>query len=211
MEKKRKIEVLAPFGPRVAKTEIPKNLVDKINHFIDKVAQDNILNKLYNHGKDLAGQVSQEFFLPDEIINDGLSKFLFDATKAYIIGSTKKEIKKFEIAKVWVVRQFKGEYNPVHWHGGHISGVGYLKLPNTFGNSVQSGKKENPNGTINFLHGAKQFLSNSIYQKIPEVGHFYLFPNYLMHTVYPFNEEGERRSISFNAIIDSDIYEVYTN
>ena len=40
------------------------------------------LNKLYDHGKNLAGQVSQEFFLPDEIINDGLSKFLFDATKS---------------------------------------------------------------------------------------------------------------------------------
>ena len=48
-------------------------------------------------------------------------------------------------------------------------------------------------------------------QKIPEVGHFYLFPNYLMHTVYPFNEEGERRSISFNAKIDSEIYDVYLN
>ena len=78
--------------------------------------------------------------------------------KAYISGSIKKEIKKFEIAKVWVVRQFKGEYNPVHWHGGHISGVGYLKLPKSFGDSIQSNKKENPNGSINFLHGNKQFF-----------------------------------------------------
>ena len=70
--------------------------------------------------------MSQEIFLPDKIINNGLEKFLFEATKVYIKGVTKKEIKKFEIAKVWVVRQFKGEYNPVHWHGGHISGVGYL-------------------------------------------------------------------------------------
>ena len=142
METKRNMEVLAPFGPRVAKTEIPKVLIDKINNFIDEVVQNKVLSKLHDHGKNLAGQVSEEFFLPDEVINDGLSKFLFDATKAYISGSIKKEIKKFEIAKVWVVRQFKGEYNPVHWHGGHISGVGYLKLPNSFGDSIQLNKKE---------------------------------------------------------------------
>ena len=36
------------------------------------------------------------------------------------------------------------------------------------------------------------------------------FPNYLMHTVFPFkNTKDERRSISFNAYIDNDIYNVY--
>ena len=69
MENKANMEVKAPFGPRVAKTDIPKNLIDRINKFIDEVVQDNILNKLYDHGKNLAGQVSQEIFLPDEIIN----------------------------------------------------------------------------------------------------------------------------------------------
>ena len=29
-----------------------------------------------------------------------------------------------------------------------------------------------------------------------------IFPNYLMHTAYPFNVEGERRSFSFNLEID---------
>ena len=46
----------------------------------------------------------------------------------------------------------------------------------------------------------------------PEVGNFYLFPNYMMHTVYPFsNSKEERRSISFNARIDDEIYNVYGN
>ena len=91
-----------------------------------------------------------------------------------------------------------------------ISGVGYLKLPKSFGAAIQSNKKENPNGTINFLHGTRQFLSSSIYQKIPEVGHFYLFPNYLMHSVNPFYGKGERRSISFNANVNEEIYDVYS-
>ena len=49
-------------------------------------------------------------------------------------------------------------------------------------------------------------MSNSKLQIIPQVGDFYFFPNYLMHTVYPFKGTNEeRRSISFNAFIDDDI------
>ena len=44
----------------------------------------------------------------------------------------------------------------------------------------------------------------------PKVGDFYFFPHYLMHTVFPFKDsDEERRSISFNAIIDEDIFNVY--
>ena len=55
-----------------------------------------------------------------------------------------------------------------------------------------------PNGTIDFINGQKNFLSKSIYNVIPKIGDMYIFPNYLMHTAYPFNIEGERRSFSFN-------------
>ena len=54
------------------------------------------------------------------------------------------------------------------------------------------------------------FLSNSKLSIKPEVGNFYFFPNYMMHAVYPFaDSEEERRSISFNAYIDEEIYNVY--
>ena len=65
-------------------------------------------------------------------------------------------------------------------------------------------------GTLNLIHGNKHFLSNSVLAIKPEVGDFYFFPNYLMHTVYPFKgTDEERRSISFNADIDEEIYNVY--
>ena len=54
------------------------------------------------------------------------------------------------------------------------------------------------------------FLSHSTLDIEPKVGEFYFFPNYLMHTVFPFkNSNEERRSISFNAEIDDEIYNVY--
>ena len=74
----------------------------------------------------------------------------------------------------------------------------------TFGKYVQEekdGVKHYAGGTLNLIHGSKQFLSKSTFQIRPEVGDFYFFPNYLMHTAYPFNIEAERRSFSFNAKI----------
>ena len=60
------------------------------------------------------------------------------------------------------------------------------------------------------VHGTKMFLSPVMLNIEPKVGDFYFFPNYLMHTVFPFkNSSEERRSISFNANIDENIYNVY--
>ena len=65
-------------------------------------------------------------------------------------------------------------------------------------------------GTIDFINGNKMFLSDSIYNHQPKEGDVILFPNYLMHCVYPFlNSNEERRSISFNVHIDNDIYNVH--
>ena len=122
------------------------------------------------------------------------------------------EIKKFNVIAAWVVRQFKNEYNPTHWHGGHVSGVGYLKVPKTLGKNNQDTKKVNQNGQLELIHGSKMFLCKSTYKIEPKVGDFYFFPNYLMHAVYPFSEtDEERRSISFNAKIDEEIFSVHSH
>ena len=54
------------------------------------------------------------------------------------------------------------------------------------------------------------FLSESIHNHTPKVGDVILFPNYLMHTAYPTLAEGERRSFSFNAVIDKNIANVFS-
>ena len=54
---------------------------------------------------------------------------------------------------------------------------------------------------LDFINGQKNFLSQSIYNLNPKLGDLLIFPNYLMHTAYPFNVDGERRSFSFNAKI----------
>ena len=210
MKNEEKLNIIRPFGPHVATADIPENLVNKINNFIDQVSSDKDKSKTLDWGGRLVGQVSQEIYLPEEIIKDELLNFLGVITKTFVENITNEKITKFNLIKVWVVRQFQNEYNPTHWHGGHISGAGYLKLPKDFGPSKHSEKKQNFNGNINFIHGSKQFLSKSTISKTPEVGKIHLFPNYLMHSVNPFYGEGERRSISFNAKIDDNVYDVYS-
>ena len=56
-------------------------------------------------------------------------EFLGRAVKTWLQHDSQKKLKSFEIIKCWIVRQFQNEYNPVHLHSGHISGVGYLKVP----------------------------------------------------------------------------------
>ena len=66
------------------------------------------------------------------------------------------------------------------------------------------------NGTLQLIHGSRAFLSNSKLVIHPKVGDFYFFPHYLMHTVSPFvGSDEERRSISFNAQIDEEIFDVF--
>lgn len=202
-----KFKILRPFSPSIGLNQIPVQLINDINEYVE--SSFNNKKKELDHGKYLAGEVSYEIRLSENFLNQGLLNFLAQSTKNYIKLTTGKDIKTFKLIASWVVRQFENEYNPIHWHGGHISGVGYLKLPDSFGKNIQKNKISNKNGDISFVHGAKMFLSNSVASFKPKVGDFYLFPNYLMHSVNPFYSSGERRSISFNAFIDDSIYNVY--
>ena len=201
-----------PFGPSIVKVKIPKEIIYKLNDYIDKIIIDNQKTNNLNLGHKLAGDVTQEFKLEQEFMTDcGWLKFLGQCVQKWIKVSINKDITKFQLLESWVVRQFKNEYNPVHWHGGHVSGAGFLKVPSTLGKHIQEKEKvEYLGGTLNLIHGSRQFLSNSKLKIIPEVGDFYFFPHYLMHTVYPFKgTDDERRSISFNGIIDDNIFNVH--
>ena len=207
-----KVEIIKNLGPSVLKAKIPIDIVNKLNSYIDEVIQNREKSKSLNYGEHLVGDVTQEFKLEKKIvIESGFLSFLANIVKKWIEIETEKKISKFLIKESWVVRQFQNEYNPVHWHSGHISGAGFLKVPKILGKHVQNKKdKMYRGGHLQLVHGARMFMCKSTLNIIPEVGDFYFFPNYLMHTVYPFKDSNEeRRSISFNADIDQDIYNVY--
>ncbi len=201
------MKVISPFGPKIAKLKFSTKLINKINNEVDKILSKKNLLKRLDYSKKLVGQVKQEFQLPKSFITKNLEKVIFNEVEKYVFQTLGKKVKKISIKNFWIVRQFNNEYNPIHYHDGHISGVGYLKIPKFIS---KNNKKSNIDGTIDFVNGNKMFLSDSIYNHQPKVGDVILFPHYLMHTAYPFKSTGERRSFSFNLEIDSKIANVFS-
>ena len=186
---------IKPFGPSIGKSKLSKKFINKLNNEFDFKSN----SKRIDYSSKLASQIKNEVKISNQFIKKNLEKEIKSLTRKFLAKEKIVNIKKINILNLWVVRQFKGEYNPIHYHEGDLSGVGYLKLPkNMTNNKLVRNKKSKTNGTIDFINGQKAFLSKSIYNLIPKVNDLLIFPNYLMHTAYPFNVEGERRSFSFN-------------
>ena len=197
-------EIIKPFGPSIVKIKIPDEIIKEMNFFVDGIIKDKERLEKFNEGPKLAGNVYQEFLIDTDFMKKiKWGDFLGSACNDWVWKEKNLTLKSFQIIKSWIVRQFKYEYNPIHYHSGHISGVGYLKVPKNMGETSQKNKKVNNNGKLILIDGSKKLFSSPTYTITPKVGDFYLFPSYLMHTVYPFsNSDEERRSVSFNARID---------
>jgi len=189
---------IKPFGPSIGKTKISKKFFDILNKEFDEKSK----SKKIDYSSKLASQIKKELKISDKFTKKYLDKELKKNIIKFLSNEKIQKIKEINILNLWVVRQFKGEYNPIHYHEGDLSGVGYLKLPKGMTtNKMVKNKKIKTNGTIDFINGQRGFLSKSIYNVVPKIKELIIFPNYLMHTAYPFNIEGERRSFSFNAKI----------
>ena len=186
------------FGPTMGRGKLSRKFIDIINSLVEKTP----LSKKNDYSSKLASQIKNEVKLSNSFVKKKLSKELIKNIKNYLKDSKIDKIKEIKIINLWVVKQFKNEYNPIHYHDGQLSGVGYLKIPKNMNqNTMVKNKKFRTNGTIDFINGQRSFLSKSIYNLNPKVGDLVLFPNYLMHTAYPFNIDAERRSFSFNVKI----------
>ena len=189
---------IKPFGPSIGKARISNKFFDILNKEFDEKSK----SKKIDYSSKLASQIKKELKISDKFTKKYLDYELKKNIIKFLSSEKIKKIKEIKILNLWVVRQFKGEYNPIHYHEGDLSGVGYLKLPKGMtSNKMVKNKKVKTNGTIDFINGQRGFLSKSIYNVVPKIRELIIFPNYLMHTAYPFNIEGERRSFSFNAKI----------
>jgi len=189
---------IKPFGPSIGQSKVSKKFIKKLNNEFDL----KVKNRFKDYSSKLASQIKNEVKFNNTFVDKYLSKEIKRNIKIFLKNEKIKNIKEIKILNFWVVRQFKGEYNPIHYHNGDLSGVGYIKLPKSMTkNKFIKNKKIQTNGTIDFINGQKNFLSKSIFNIIPKIGDLIIFPNYLMHTAYPFNVSGERRSFSFNARI----------
>ena len=113
------------FGPTIGKGKLSRKFIDIINTQIDKSP----LSKKNDYSSKLASQIKNEIKLSKSLVNKSLSKELIKNIKDYLKDSKIDKIKEIKIINLWVVKQLKNEYNPIHYHDGQLSGVGYLKIP----------------------------------------------------------------------------------
>ena len=187
---------IKPFGPSIGKGKISK----KFLYFLNKEIDNKVLTKKNDYSSKLASQIKKEIKISNNFLKKNLEREIKKNIKNFLKNEKIKKVKEIKILNLWVVSQFKDEYNPIHYHDGDLSGVGYLKVPkNMTKNKFLKNKKNKTNGTIDFINGQRGFLSKSIYNVVPKERDLIIFPNYLMHTAYPFNINSERRSFSFNA------------
>ena len=146
--------IIRKFSPSVLQVKIPKNIVKALNDYIDEIIKDEEKIKKLNAGEYLVGDVTQEFRLEQELMKkSGWGNFLATCVTHWIEKETGKKITKFKIKNSWIVRQFKNEYNPTHWHGGHISGAGFLKVPKNLGEPIQKEKTNQSHSISNSFPG----------------------------------------------------------
>src|SRR5947209_9054406 len=123
------LDLFSPFGPLIAKAEMPRALVDKINGFAD------------GHIRE---RESTEFLLPHELIGDGGEASLARQTERligrYVRAMEGAGAARIRIDRFWIVSQYAGTPSPVHFHSGDISGVMYLKVPDIDGEEREEQK-----------------------------------------------------------------------
>jgi hypothetical protein len=191
-----KLKILNPFGPKIAKIRLPDSLVQYLNKSYS--------DSLNIHQGFLVGKSSGEIDFTPEItkkVVDTLLPTIAEYHRA-LRPAHKKTAIEIVCHKGWYVRQMENEYVPAHVHPTcHLSCVGYLALPKGIEKEFDEDDKTiSPrSGRIEFLYGDAS-MTYSEYSKVikPEIGDFYLFPNGLIHTVYPFKTSGERRAFSMN-------------
>ena len=208
----KSFEVAKWFGPQTASVMLPDDALNAMTKMTDGIIED---SKSESHGQSLAGVIDKELRIyKSDMVAAGVDQLLESCVKSYVVHAAKthgmfKEEYVFEthLNSAWVVSQYANEYNPMHNHTGcEMSGVIYLKAPNMKGRrNLESKKgKTDSDGDISFVYNTASQRNQDIFEKglvqiTPVPGLMLMFPSYLVHTVYPFIGEGERRCIAFNA------------
>jgi len=201
-------KLLKPFGPNVALIQIPSEVLGKLIDLTDKILEDE--NRV-DWGSHLVGQVKEEPWVSNEQLKEaGVYDYLQGMLYNYVWNSLHRdgyEVEKLDVSldHMWIVSQYENEYNPIHFHTYcDLSSALWLKVPE-FGDRIKEGKlpdyKFQRDGMIEFVYktACPSGMEKGSLSFMPEPGKMAMFPSNLLHTVYPFQGPGERRTVAFNS------------
>jgi hypothetical protein len=195
MIKAKNISVGNLWNLPILKVELQEEDLKKLLHESDISLENNI-----DWSAELAGEINQgkqvKFNFVDSFNIEPLANEYIK--KEFDLEGT------LSVREAWVVSQYEGDYNPVHAHESLISGIIYLQVPP----QIKEGFNKLKSNGSPCLDGCIHFIFDTYHRPslrplgpravLPEPGVMYLFPSYILHTVYPFKGPGERRCIAFN-------------
>jgi len=200
--------------------QMPDAMVSGLNTYLDELMEQ---EDRISHAGTLVGQIGhgQQLTMDhnDPRLNDFCQMSGILATE-YLknFGSTGNNIgeRQVGIDELWSVHSYERDYNPIHDHGTKtimgISCTSWTRVPQQILDQPTAGSPEynlynasgDSDGCLAFQYGMNSLLDierlrppQSFVIK-PEVGKFLMFPSWLQHMVYPFEGEGERRTVAAN-------------
>jgi len=193
---------------------VPENILQSIKTEIDQIIDsDFTLTKKHNY--DLAGAIEKEYKLEASV--PAVESYVSMIANNYWseLDSPYKDIKhKLAIGKdktpdLWINFQKKGEYNPLHKHGGLLSFVIWYQIPYDINEERKLPIHQNLGdcsaGEFSFAYPDPYVVGGVSTHRITvdksKEGHMIIFPASLRHQVYPFfTSDNYRISISGNLI-----------
>tara|TARA_X000000950_G_C13713526_1_gene577202 strand:+ start:267 stop:938 length:672 start_codon:yes stop_codon:yes gene_type:complete len=205
---------------RFIESKMPPILLHDLNLEIDKLSKN---SEPYNHR--LQGHMKEEYSL--DHVKGHFENWLLSVSKSWIDANPGyldefEEVSKCEsynlyLDRLWVNKQRKYEFNPIHHHLGALSFVIFVKIPYNLKDELNyfpliSGTSDEHKD--NFYTSKFCFVYNDVLGKIKQLavpvdktfeGTILMFPSSLLHTVYPFYTSDDYRiSVSGNIRIQSE-------
>jgi len=202
--------------------QMPDAMVSGLNTYLDELMEQ---EDRTSHAGTLVGQIGHGQQLTMDHTDERLAEYCqmaailaIDYLKHFnnITGNQATSDRQIDIDELWSVHSYERDYNPIHDHGTKtitgISTTSWTKVPQQILDQPSSGSPEyslynasgDSDGCLTFNYGMNSVLDverlrppQSFVIK-PEVGKYLMFPSWLQHMVYPFEGDGERRTVAAN-------------
>ena len=186
------------WGPCLTRFILSDEIIDGLFQRGDKLKEDARKGLAGHLNKELKyTQEDQNWFLSEfsPVISDHM-KFLGEYHNKDFINNVN-----VDLIDLWINYMQKNEFQPHHVHNQQLSFVIYLQVPEKLKEEHKNyiGSDSAGPGGIKFINDWNADILNIAEVPIfPKKNECYIFPGSLVHTVYPFQSDCERVSVSGN-------------
>jgi len=207
-------------------TQLPEKVIGGLNEYLDarhNKGGEDFGNKLVgqiSHGEQLKIDSEDPLITPFVNIVAYMSQeYIKQFCRTIGVGELKRTP---HVHSLWSVHSYERDYNPVHDHGvDTIMGLSFTtwtKIPPQI--AEKDGYKASDlynssgiaDGFLQFhfgqtgIRGLEELRPPFSRTIKPEVGKLLMFPSWTQHCVYPFEGDGERRTVAGNLnMVDTDL------